>query len=288
MVLHSHVTGNVIDVIIPCHEKDIRMLDLAIDGIKKNGVGIRNVIVISDRPLTDKAEWFDQARYPFTKRDVAIALFKGKGKKAVDYCNQPNNRIGWVYQQLLKLYAPFVIPGIADNILALDADTAFLHPVSFIDDQGYALYNVGSENHTAYFLHAKRLLPEFYKVFHNYSGICHHMLFQRPVMQDLFNEIKKHHNNKEPWQALCHCADLKELPGACLSEYEIYFNYIFSHSYKVKIRLLKWGNMAFDPSKLPTWKTEGYHYVSCHAHMLCVWNKKAKSMDKIVMDDPFK
>ena len=100
----------------------------------------------------------------------------------------------------------FIIPGIASNVLVLDADTIFLRSVSFIDQDGTALYNVGTEYCRAYFQHAKKLINDrpITKVFREYSGICNHMLFQRPVLDDLFAEIRKTHN-MEPWQVLLAC-----------------------------------------------------------------------------------
>lgn len=256
----------VIDVVIPCHEKDIRTLELAIEGIKKYGTGIRRVITVSSKRLTDKAEWFDEASYPFSKQDIAYAIFKDK--EAAEQYYQHGSRLGWIYQQLLKLYAPIVIPDISSQVLILDADTIFLRETTFIDDEGYALFNVGREYHPPYFDHARRLLPDFKKVYSHYSGICHHMLLQRPIIDDLFNAIRSTHNT-EPWQALCACIDHqytgKDLSG--LSEYEIYFNFVFSKKYKVKIRELKWANIPFSTSSILAHTVQGAHYVSCHSYI---------------------
>jgi len=269
--LEAYLDGHVIDVVIPCHSRDCQTLDLAIAGIRKHGKDIRRIIVVSDKLLSNNAEFFDEKRYPFSLHDVALAIFRGDENRASAYVSTANNKLGWVYQQLLKLYTPIVIPDISDNVLMLDADTIFLRKVSFIDDDGYALYNTGKSIHTPYFHHAKRLLPHFSQIFPGVSGICHHMLMQRPVIQDLFNEIKKYHA-QEPWQALCHCIDVKELPGSCLSEYEIYFNYAFSHAYKVKLRPLKWRNFhSHNNSQLPSFKETHYDYVSCH-----LWRTKKK------------
>lgn len=256
----------IIDVVIPCHEKDIRTLDLVIEGIKKYGKGVRRVITVSAKQLTNAAEWFDEGAYPFNKQDVARAIFEDEAK-AQDYY-QHGPRLGWIYQQLLKLYAPLVIPDISTNVLVLDADTIFLRNIEFIDQEGNALFNVGSEYHPPYFDHARRLLPDFKKVYPNYSGICHHMLFQRNILENLFNAIRGIHKT-EPWKALCACIDHhytgKDLSG--LSEYEIYFNFAFSNNHKVKIRPLNWTNIPFNNTSILAHQTRGTHYVSCHEYM---------------------
>jgi hypothetical protein len=217
-----------IDVIIPCTDKDLSTLELCIEGIKKNGYGIRRVIVVSSQPLTSSAEWFDEQNYPFNKLDVAFEIF-GNFSDAEAFCSTSNSRIGWIYQQLLKLYAPFVIPDISSNVLVLDADTIFLNPVSFLGSNSEGLYNYGFEYHKPYFEYISRLLPGLTKVFPSLSGISHHMLFQKKVLEDLFYAIQSQFN-MDAWKALGRCIDHKYLYGSSLSEYEIYFNFVFTRS----------------------------------------------------------
>lgn len=57
-----------IDVVIPAHEKDIRTLDMAIEGIRTYGKNIRRILVVSAKQLTVNAEWFDEAHFPFLKK----------------------------------------------------------------------------------------------------------------------------------------------------------------------------------------------------------------------------
>jgi len=263
-----HGLHNPIDVIIPCHEKDLPTLSLAIKGIKQNGNGVRRVIVISATKFTNDAEWFDEARFPFTKKDITLMIFNQNEQQAQDYMRIYPDRVGWVYQQLLKLYAGMVIPDISSNVLALDSDTIFLRSVSFIDNQGYALYNVGTEHHRPYFEHMSRLLPRLNKVYAKHSGISHHMLFQRHILKDLFQDIEAYHQ-MEPWQALCVCIDKGSFR---ISEYEIYFNYIVSRNYKVKIRPLKYKDMKFDIKAIAKRKKQNYAYVSCHSYRSTQYN----------------
>lgn len=253
-----------IDVVIPSIEKDLDTLNLCIAGIKANCVQIRRVIVVSARPLTDQAEWFDEALYPFSKMDCALDLMKGDKKAARDLVKKPSSRLGWYYQQLLKLYAPFVIPGISSNVLILDSDTIFLNPVEFVNSECEGLYNPGTEYHLPYFTHAERLLPGFSRVF-DYSGISNHMLFQRPVLEKLFATVETQH--KIPfWQAFCRCVALKDFPKSGASEYEIYFNFLFKDSNQAHIRILKWANIS-DIEHLEDYKARGFDYVSCHDWM---------------------
>lgn len=258
-----------IDVVIPAIAKDQKLLDLCIAGIKRNGVNVRRVVVVSPERLTKKAEWFDEKDYPFTKEEISFYLH-GQNKEKSDHFLQGKNNVGWYYQQLLKLYAPKVIPNLSSNVLVLDADTIFFRPVSFINEKGGGLYSVGDEYHEQYFDHAKRLLEGVHKVFPNFSGICHHMLFQKPILDDLMAEVESK-QGLEFWKAFCLSVGECPLRENCFSEYEVYFNYAFSKTDQVQVRPLKWTNrsprIALEQEKLKKLEKEGFDYASFHHYL---------------------
>lgn len=249
-----------IDVVIPCHAKDLDMLEKCIAGIKKNGQNIRRVIVVSSRKLTENAEFFSEKNFPFSKDSVISAVLLGKN--ITDQIQDKFiKRSSWIYQQLLKLYAAYIIPEISTNVLILDADTVFLKPVSFTNPTTNAgLFNVGTEYNQLYFAHAKLLIPGFRKVYNEYSGICHHMLFQKSVLDRLFAKVQAVHNQPF-WQAFCKTINPRDFSGC--SEYEIYFNYAFMTSDQFSIRKLDWKNAVhLDLQNDP----KNFHYVSCHSY----------------------
>jgi hypothetical protein len=250
-----------IDVVIPSVDKDLRTLELCIKGIRENCKNLGRIFVVSNKKLTEEAIWIDESKFPFTKLDIALELFKSR-EKSLEYLKTPNNRLGWVFQQLLKLYSSFIIEGISSNVLILDSDTIFLNPVEFIQESGAAFFNIGDQYHAPYFTHMKRLLPSLSKVYENYSGIVHHMLFQRSVLSDLRSKIELHHQTPM-WKAFLKCVDVEELPGSCFSEYEIYFNFAFSESDQFLIRPLLWMDLSFNRFS-PSFKERGYSYVSLH------------------------
>lgn len=258
-----------VDVVIPSIEKDLVTLDLCIEGVKKYVQNVRRIIVVSHKKLTDQAEWFDEKQYPFTKHDIAQEIF-GNSEQAYAYVTHPNSRVSWLYQQLLKLYAPLVIPDISSNVLIVDSDAIFLNTVTFVDERGWALYAPGTRENSHYLTyppyvaHMKQLLPDLHKIWDDYTGIAHHMLFQRAVIKDLFDRVETRHNTNF-WRALCRCIDRKQLFKSPFSEYEIYFNFLFSHTCQCKIRLLKWKDVK-TLDGLEALKQEGYDYVACHSY----------------------
>jgi hypothetical protein len=256
------LSNHPIDVVIPSVEKDLLTLDLCIQGIRENGANIRRIIVVSKRRLTDKAEWFCEANYPFSFQDVATALAKNN-PELIELLTEKRGKVGWYYQQLLKLYAPLIIPDISPNVLILDSDAIFLNPVSFLNPKNGGMYNPGTEYHTPYFQHAALLIPGFYKYFLRYSGISHHMIFQKTVIESLLQEVEGHHAAPF-WQIFCHLVNPESI-FAGASEYEIYFNYVFAHTNQVSIRPLKWKNIH-KLSEIRKWKKQGMHYVCLHSY----------------------
>lgn len=259
--------GEPIDVVIPAVDKDLETLDLCIEGIRKYCVGVRNIYVVSQRELTAHAFWFCESLYPFSKQSVAEAIFVDP-LQAKTYLAQGSNRIGWIFQQLLKLYAPFVIPGISSNVLLVDADTIFLNTTHFLNKSSEPLFNPGSEYHEPYFAHASFLIQGF-KRMTSFSGISHHMLIQHSVLKHLF-EVARAQHGVDFWKAFCRCISGNSLISGAIkspcSEFEIYFNFILSTSDKAHMRELKWMNVhGFED--LQSYKDAGYHYVSAHAYL---------------------
>ncbi len=257
------LTNDPIDIVIPCCGKDIEVLDLCIEGAKENVANFRRIIVVSAEKYTDNAEWFDENDYPFSLRDVAHELIDNdnKAEKYLKY----GGRVGWYFQQLLKLYAHLVIPGLSANVLILDADTIFLKPVSFLNEQNGGLYATASSMHPPYFKHMKKLIPDFGPVYENVSGIAHHMLFQKAIILDLLQTIEGIHQI-EAWKILCRLVDNKSLYYSGFSEYEIYFNFVFSQTDQIEIRPLNFRDIA-RLKDIPYWKKQGYDFVSCHSYM---------------------
>lgn len=250
-----------IDVVIPCHPDDTPTLSPLIKSIKKYVKDVRRIIVVSKNPLTNEAEWFDEALFPFTKKSLIEICKSKKITKSVHI----SKRIGWLYQQFLKFYAPLCIPNISSNVLVVDSDVLFLKPVHFLQENGAGLYATGTEYHRPYFQHAQRLLPELKRVYPQFSGIVHHMLFQKEVILDFFNLIEQRHGT-DPWIAIAQTIAIDKndrINNSAISEYEMYFNFIFSRTNQVKIRKLKWKNIR-NNNEIAKCLRENYDFVAKH------------------------
>lgn len=254
------ITRPIIDVVIPAHEKDLDTLNHCINGIRKNVADVRRIIVISKQKYTDKAEWFDEAAFPFSYQEIGDMVQGG---------------VGWHFQQLLKLYSPLVIPDISENVLIVDSDTVFLRKITFFSGEGLPLYNLSkdlnlenSEFHQITRRHVLKILPEiaetFPEQFKNISGICHHMLFQKHLIQELFARVESHDTAGDPFYKVF----LKNSEQAYgVAEYNLYFYFLVSlHPKEYQIRILRYKNT----SDFSLWKyrwRKKYHYCSFHSYM---------------------
>jgi len=244
-----------IDIVIPCCGKDVEILEHCIAGAKQNIANVRRIIVVSAEKYTEYAEWYDERDYPFSKRDIALVLG----------VQEDHNRLGWYYQQLLKIYAPITIPGISSNVLIIDADTVFLRPTKFLNKKNGGLYAYDTRIHTPYFTHMEKLVPELTRVFPKLSGICHHMLLQRDVIIHLLNSIESEHKT-EAWKAFYQLVDPMYHGLSGMAEYEIYFNFVFSNTNQVELRRLKFANIT-RISDAQDFRRRKYDFVSCHHFM---------------------
>ena len=216
------------DIVIPVGPNDKAIIENQLQFTKKNIIGYRNIYLICYDPsiVFDGCITIDEKIFPFTKDTV----FKFHGK---------SNRHGWYLQQLLKLYAGIIIPDILDRYLVIDTDTFFLKPTTFIENDK-CLYNYGTEYHTPYFSHMRRLNKNLIKVYNNKSGICHHMMFETKYIKQLIEIIENEHNDTIYNIFLKLVTDIN---GSGASEYEIYFNFmLINYNDKIKIRELKWCN----------------------------------------------
>lgn len=237
------------DIVIPVGPRDMKIIDKQIEYTKKNVVGYRNIYLITRNETLKINGCFTipESIFPFSLKMIA------------NYRNIIN-RNGWYLQQLLKLYAGFVIPDILDKYLVIDCDTFFLKPVTFYEN-GKALYNYGTEYHNPYFIHMEKLHPELKKIDNSKSGICHHMFFETKYIKELFKMIESNHNNEPFYDIFLKSVHNKSGPNA--SEYEIYFNYmLLKHPNQITIRKLIWKNA----SDLNNLEQSNLHYVSCHWH----------------------
>lgn len=236
------------DVVIVCGPNDSAVLSECISRIHKYVKNLRRVIVVSRERyyMGDDAEYFEESRYPFTIKDINGYCYPG--------------REGWIYQQLLKMHCLQVIPDITDKILVVDCDVMFSKEISFIQEDGKAIITTATEYNIPYFEHAARLLPGIRRVDPEISGVCHHNVFDKVIMDDLFSRVEKHHG-KVFWKAFIEQINPSHFSGA--GEPEIYYNFALDNfPDRIVTRKLFYIHDIYDPTEYSR-KDEAY-YICLH------------------------
>lgn len=239
---------NIFDIVIPLGINDYNLIDKQILYTKKNIIGYRKIYIITNIDLNiEDCIIIKENIFPFSI-------------KTVEKYSGISSRNGWYLQQLLKLYAGIVIDGILDKYLVLDADTFFIKPTTFIENNK-CLYNYSNEYHLPYFVHMFKLNKNLIKV-NKMSGITHHMIFETKYIKELINIIENEHNDMFYNIFLKFILYKETISGS--SEYEIYFNFMqIFHMDKIKIRYLNFINS----NTLDNLNNSVYDYISYHYYI---------------------
>jgi len=223
------------DIVIPVGPNELNNLSRQIEFTRKNVIGFRRIFLVSYDPKIniDGCTTIDERIFPFNIDDVAANISRTK-----------SDRNGWYLQQLLKLYAGFVIPDITKQYLVIDADLFFLRPLHFINNDGKPIFTSSSEKHLPYFEHMKRIHPSFDKI-NEKSGISHHMMFHVDYLTEMISAAETYHQEKPFWLIFLNCIEEKHYEHSGASEYEMYFNFMCKYfPDHMVVRELDWRNIA--------------------------------------------
>lgn len=220
------------DVLIPFHEKDLPILPYCIASIKQHAIGAQTIYIVSEQdPEMEGTVWIPESALPFTKEEVGAII-------------QYPPRVGWYYQQLLKLYGFRYLPTTKQHILLFDSDTILKRTVRFFNHEGKICFGVSTEHTEAYFTHMAQAIPGLTKQMPDYSGICHHMMIRRDHMEEILRTIETIHE-KPAWRAMLDLVETEQWRASGMAEYELYFNYcLWKHSDIYAIRPLKVDNLT--------------------------------------------
>jgi hypothetical protein len=225
-----------IDITIPVAPKDYPKLGRCLRGVLKNSatpIGKIFLIAADDEALqaldadtANRVSVVKERDMPFTKGDVE-RLLEEKGAS--------RRQASWYYQQLLKFYVFEAIGGLCDHVLILDADLAFCKRLRFLTEDGRALLSRGypfkwllnTRDYPARVDHihaefARRLVPDWVPV-DSFSGMHHHMVFQRDILAELFDVVERAHGQPF-WRAFAGNVRLEKKWNAA-SEYVLYHHF---------------------------------------------------------------
>ncbi|HYT74486.1 MAG TPA: hypothetical protein VEL79_07040, partial [Vicinamibacterales bacterium] len=189
---------------------------------------IRSVSVVGAARLAGRVrvegavQWIDEESVAPKPASIEAALRAAGGD---------HNNASWYFQQLIKLGCFQILPGAGRHILVLDADYTLVDNIVFVDEDGKSVlalgyplhWRLGTREHVIPARHsaivaANRLLAEWRPV-DPYSGMQHHIVFDRQILADLIRRVERQH--ERPFrEAFLTTVEHEKWTGA--SEYVLY------------------------------------------------------------------
>jgi FkbM family methyltransferase len=225
------VSPPVIDIAIPCHQKDWDNLELVIYGVRSsviNPIGKIRLITPS-RLVAELKNKFPDCDVVTDESVVDVELIS-----MIDSL-VPNERKGWVLQQIIKFKAVLLSEEVAT--LILDADTILLNRKIWLDSDGRQLLCVGDDYYWPYKHHQRRV---FGGRNHLLSFVTHSQLMKKGTLCEMFGSDGR---------GLLHWlreGDFSE--SSPVSEYDTYGEWISSNK-RDEVVFAKWNNipLKIDP-----------------------------------------
>jgi len=219
-----------IDVVIPVATKDVEMLPLVLQGVRRFVKHKIDHIYLASSPNQQIARFAHEHGCTFVNEDDLSPLPKAD----IDYICNGIDRSGWLLQQLIKLNADSVCEN--DMYLALDADTVLIQEHIFF--HGKTIFRFDKKYYKPFFRTHELLFNS--KPTSIVSYVCHLMLFNVDVLKKFKDTISQLHQCN--WStAILAAIDTNE--KSYFSEYESYANF-FSQHYKKDMELRYSHNLA--------------------------------------------
>jgi hypothetical protein len=221
-----------IDVITACLPRDLPILKLALDGLRRHG----NVSTITVATAAGHFPAFRRAlgaSVELLEEDAVVPGMTIAQLRELPGFEEPKVA-GWHFQQLVK-FAYGLHGDPATDFLIWDADTVLLRPLDWFDGAGRTWFTMADEYYAPYFDSYRRLLGE--EPQREFSFIAQHMVMNRGVLREMLATIEAHVPGDEtwPWKIM------RGLRPGSLSEYEYYGHFFKNcHPERAAFRRLSW------------------------------------------------
>lgn len=210
-----------IDIIIPVVEKDLTILPLCLEGVRRNvNNRVQDIYIVA--PRNCRIESFCKENGCCYIDEESVLRFAPRSLNLI--INDGMNRSGWLFQQLLKMSGNI---GSCNNFLCIDADHVLIQPHTFLAFDSSPVFYMSSEMHIPYYEMIKRISS-----IHNFSllsYVSHKMLFNKEQLRLLHSDIEK--NTGKIWyQGIYDNYDRQERSG--FSEFELYGSFVKNKHYR--------------------------------------------------------
>ena len=204
-----------LDVIIPVVPKDLHILPLCLQGVRRQIPHKIDAIYVVAPDNEDIKLFCRKESLVFVEESSVLGYAPRKSEIKL---NDGSDLSGWVFQQLLKLSARI---GNQRYFLTIDADHVLLQPHPFLTTEGRVVYYRSREYNEPYYKNIEQLMGHY--PVHLFSYVSHKMLFDKNLLHDLQHKIEQ--KKIESWdKAIIHSIDPKVHSG--FSEFELYGDFV--------------------------------------------------------------
>ena len=212
-------SGEEIDVVIPIIAKDLGILPLCLEGVRRQVCHpIKDIYIVAPaRPdiigfcSANGLRFIEEGSVlGFTPRDMGLIINNPDGTT--------RDRSGWLFQQLVKLSG---LVGTCRRYLCIDADHVLIRPHVFLTEEQTPVFYMSYEEHRPYYDNIRRLLPGLQ--LDTLSYVDHKMLFDKERLSELHSLLGRQSGRR--WtEAIIDSYDRTSFAG--FSEFELYGNFI--------------------------------------------------------------
>lgn len=249
---HPNITPSQekIDVVIPIIEKDLGILPLCLEGIRRCvSHPIKNIYIVAPDKQAIRKFCIDNSL-----EFVDEVSLMGFSPKSLNIRVGELNRSGWLFQQLIKLSGKV---GTCRRYLCVDADHILIQPHTFFTSDGKTVFYMSYEHHQPYYDNIHKLFPDV--ALAPFSYVDHKMLFDKERLKQLHEELECIGDGN--WiDVIVANYDRAQMSG--FSEFELYGN---TYPEKEKI-LLPWRQKLLRHDKL------GNYYTLCNKYKSSRWS----------------
>ena len=206
-----------IDVVIPVVPKDLDILPLCIEGVRRCVAHpIKDIYLVA--PNDDAILKFCSEYKTKFVDELTVLGFSPKDLDLKIGPDKALDRSGWLFQQLIKLSGKV---GTCRRYLCIDSDHILVSPHVFLTDTGKTVFYMSYEKHEPYYKNIRRMFPDM--TFANLSYVAHKMLFDKEILELLHHDIEQRMGNT--WiKSILNNYDRNSF--ADFSEFELYGNYM--------------------------------------------------------------
>jgi FkbM family methyltransferase len=172
----------------------------------------------------------------------------------------PENRQGWVRQQIIKFLA--VMESSTGSTLVCDSDTYLTHQRLWVNAIGIQQLQISHEYSEEYENHFREMFQQETKSKYKVSFVTHHQLMQKEIVSEMFGENL---TGLSKWLEL---ADKNS--NSPISEYHCYGRFI-TDRHSDRSLYSRWNNLfttpqASDTNELVELNANGYSSISVHRY----------------------